>query len=117
MKIIKKLKEKLRSIKENFAQKTIRQKIRICIVLVLLLTFLFFVIKGNFFDTQANISDAPTSTSQTSDDESSYNEEPSAPRAKNKVRININWIDVGILGVLCIAYGVHKFREKKRERR
>lgn len=111
-----KIKDHIGNIKENFAQKTIRQKIRFCIMILLLLTFLFFLIKGNFFD----VRESPTSeTSQSSYSGESYEDskEEQSTQSSNKVHFQINWIDIGVLAVLCTAYGVHKYREKKREKR
>lgn len=110
-----KIKDHISNIKENFAKKTIQQKIRFCIMLLLLLTFLFFLIKGNFFD----VRELPTSeTSQSSySGESNEDSREQSTQSSNKVHFHINWIDIGVLTLLCTAYCVHKYREKKREKR
>lgn len=107
-------------LKESFAKKTIRQKIRICIGLSLLVTFIFFVIKGNFFDTRT--SPQPSELSQVADttdsgEESSPPQEESNAQSSGNVSFHINWLDIGILAALLTAYGAHKYREKKREKR
>lgn len=105
-------------LKESFESKTIPQRIRICIGLTLVITFIFFVIKGNFFDTRTTTA-PPQETSQSADsvDGSSPPQEESNAQSDSKVRFNISWLDIGILAALFTAYGVHKYREKKREKR
>lgn len=101
---------------EKLKEKTIPQKIRICIGLTLVLTFIFFVIKGNFFDERTVAPPQETSQSENSGESSPPQEETNAP-SESKVRFNISWLDIGILAALFTAYGVHKYREKKREKR
>lgn len=108
-------------LKESFESKTIPQRIRICIGLTLVITFIFFVIKGNFFDTRTTTA-PPQETSQSADngESSPPSQEESNAQSDSKdskVRFNISWLDIGILAALFTAYGVHKYREKKREKR
>lgn len=88
-------------LRDYWSKKSLKQKILLCIGLILVLTFIFFFVKGNFLDRQA-AADNTTSVSQ-----SESRTEPEA-----EIQFRINWIDIGILAVLFGAYGIHKFREK-----
>ena len=90
-----------------------KQRICICIVVPLMLTLLFFTVKENFF---------PQSSSQTSVSESGENnsdeETTDAPLTENKpLAFHISLMDSGILIAVITAYIVHKFREKRKQRR
>lgn len=100
-------------LREYWQKKTLKQRIYLCIGLGLILTFLFFVIKGNFFDNR--IPDNP----QISQSESSDREQENSESESNdsNPQFHINWLDIGILAALFTAYGIHKHREKKKERR
>lgn len=107
-------------LKESFASKTIPQKIRICIGLTLVITFIFFVIKGNFFDERTAAPSPETSQisqSTESSGDGSPPQEDTSTQSSGKVHFNISWLDIGILAALFTAYGIHKYREKKREKR
>lgn len=104
-------------LKESFASKTIPQKIRICIGITLVLTFIFFVIKGNFFDTRAQEASQISQSAESSEESAHPQEETTTPQSDNKLHFNISWLDIGIMAALFTAYGVHKYREKKREKR
>lgn len=112
-----KFKERAENIKEKFAKKTIRQKIRFCIGLTLLLIFLFFIIKGNTYDlwvggnTQSQAENVVPGSSDNSDSSTESLPPNKAPTFK------INWLDAAILAALGTAYGVHKYRENKQNRR
>ena len=119
-----KIKERVGKFKGSFSKKTIRQKIWFCIALTLVLVFLFFIIKGNTYDlwkssaaqTQkteeySEISDSVVSEEKTDSAESSDKPQKTMPK------FNISRLDVGIMIALFGAYGIHKYREKKRERR
>lgn len=97
-------------LKNYWAGKSVRQRIYLCIVMVLLLTFLFFVVKGNTFDKLV-----PTSQ-QTSVSQSADNGEDSAETVE-EIHFHISWIDIGVLGAVFAAYGIHKYRQKKKEKR
>lgn len=112
-----KIQNQFRKIKENFARKTIRQRIHICIGISLLLIFLFFIIKGNFFDAREVPASAVSQSADSGESSDSSSEEQGTQNSDNRVRFHINWIDLGALAALCTAYGVHKYREKKREKR
>ncbi|MBR4096367.1 MAG: hypothetical protein IKK42_03570 [Oscillospiraceae bacterium] len=80
-----------------FMNKSVKQRIAICFVAVMLLVFLFFVIKANFFD-------IPLETAEGAD-------EPSRPQ------FHISLLDIGLLLVTVAVYLIHKFREKRKQRR
>ena len=77
--------------------KSIKQRIFFCIVLTVMLVFLFFIIKGNFFD-----------TIEAAEDAEKTNTDP---------QFNISFIDIGILLAVVAAYCIHKIREKRKQRR
>lgn len=103
--------------KENFSGKTIPQKIWFCIGALLLLIFLFFIIKGNIFDNRELLASEISQSADRGENSDSSAEEQSAQNSDNWARFHISWIDLGVLAALCTAYGVHKYREKKREKR
>ncbi len=78
-------------------EKSVKQRIFICIVLIAMLTLLFFVIKANFMD-------IPLETAE----ETTLTESP---------QFHIGSIDVGLLLAVIAAYSIHKFREKRKHRR
>lgn len=78
----------------RFMSKSVKQRVIICIVLAAFLTLLFFTIKANFFDIP---SEADTETE--------------APQ------FHISPIDIGLLLISVTVYSVHKFREKRKQRR
>jgi len=99
-----------------FSRKSIGQRIRLIIALVALLTFCFFIIKGNFFDNTADTTNQAASqaeiievtTSEATSEVTQTTEPPS---------FHVSIIDVGLLVAVVTAYAVHKMRERKRERR
>lgn len=99
-----------------FSSKSIGQRIRLIIAFVALLTFCFFIIKGNIFDKKTDTPNQATSqteiievtTSEATAEVTQTTEPPS---------FHISLIDVGILIAVITAYTIHKLRERKRERR
>ncbi len=79
-----------------------------------MITLLVFTIKANFFDRpvdnpQTEISESiETSKGEIADNVPIENELP---------QFRISLIDVGVLLAVVIAYGIHKFREKRKQRR
>lgn len=112
-----KIKKQFRKVKGNFSKKTIRQRIHICIGISLLLIFLFFIIKGNFFDAGKMPASEMSQSADSGEGSDNSAEEQGTQVSGNKIRFHINWIDLGVLAALCTIYGVHKYREKKREKR
>lgn len=98
-------------LREYWSKKSLKQRVYLCIGVALILTFLAFFIKGNFIDNR--IFDDQAETSQSSD----TNEEAQASESSGFELSDIPWIDLGVLAALFTAYGIHKYREKKRERR
>lgn len=99
-----------------FISKSIGQRIRLIIAFVALLTFCFFIIKGNFFDKKT---DTPNQdTSQTEIIEATTSESTAeVTQTAEPLSFHISIIDVGILVAVVAAYTIHKLRERKRERR
>lgn len=86
----------IRKIAAYIKGKSVKQRIYIGIVLVVMVTLIVFTIKANFID-------APTADS--SADTSSL---PS---------FHISLVDVGVLLAVVTAYLIHKYRELKKQRR
>lgn len=80
-----------------FMSKSVKQRIIICIVITVLLTLLFFVIKANFFD-------IPLETAE----ETQQTERP---------QFHISLVDMGLLLAAVAAFSIHKIREKRKQRR
>lgn len=102
-------------LREYWNKKTLKQRIYLCMGIVLVLTFFAFFIKGNFIDPKS--SDAPQAETSYSSDTSSTSEETQTSESGGFKLSDIPWIDLGVLAALFTAYGIHKYREKKRERR
>ncbi len=96
-------------------EKSVKQRICICIVLTVMITLLFFTIKENFFGC---IPDTPQ-TSASESAESSVENETSDSISENyePPQFHVSLIDVGVLLAVIAAYSVHKIREKIRHRR
>ena len=77
--------------------KSVRQRIFTCIIAVVMLTFLFFIIKANIFD-------VPPDTAEGA--------EPA-----DRPRFHISLVDIGLLAAVTGAYVIHKIREKRKQRR
>ncbi len=77
-----------------FKEKSVKQKIAIIVVAVAMLTLLFFTIKANFFDVPAE-----------------------ADGADSKPQFRIGISDTIMLLAVVVVYGIHKFREKRKQRR
>lgn len=94
--------------------KSVKQRICVCIVAAAVITLLAFTIKANFID--KHLGNFPqteiTENIGTSEGENSEN----VP-AKNEPQFHISLIDVGVLLAVVTAYGIHKFREKRKQRR
>ena len=89
---------------EYLAGKSIRQRILLAVGAALLIIFLFFVVKGNVG------SFAPAPDESTAETAESAEEVP-APT------LHVGIIDIIPLAAVSAGYGIHKLREKKRERR
>ncbi len=95
-------------IKDYFAKKTPKQRIFSVIGFTLIAVLIFFIIKGNIYDSQRrNSAKSDQSNSESSNDSEDQSE----------IRFHINWLDIAIPAAIFGAYGIHKYREKKREKR
>lgn len=80
-----------------FMGKSVKQRIFICIIAIVLLTFLFFIIKAIVFD-------MPPDTAEGA--------EPA-----DRPQFHISLVDIGLLTAVTGAYIIHKIREKRKQRR
>ncbi len=84
----------MKKLRDWFMGKSVKQRIVTIIIAIVLLVFLFFIIKANFID-------IPTDTAE----------------QDNRPQFRISIIDIGLLIVAVGAYLFHKYREKLRQRR
>ena len=106
---------------ETWCSKSIIQRIYIIIFLFLLLIFLFFIVKGNFFD-NANVTDTQSNITSTAEAESNETDEEIIPgintnNSESQISFHISLWDVGILLAVVIAYLIHKYKERKKDKR
>lgn len=95
--------------------KSVKQRICICIVAAAVITLLAFTIKANFIDKP--LCNFPQ-TEITENIGTSEGESTESVSAENKLpQLRISLIDVGVLLAVVTAYGIHKFREKRKQRR
>lgn len=87
----------IKKLYNSFMGKSVKQRIFICIIAVVLLTFLFFIIKAKFFDIPLE----PAEGSEPSD----------------RPQFHISLVDIGLLAAVTGAYVIHKIREKRKQRR
>ncbi len=87
----------IKKLYNSFMGKSVKQRIFICIIAVVLLTFLFFIIKANIFD-------VPPDTAEVA--------EPA-----DRPQFHISLVDIGLLAAVTGAYVIHKIREKRKQRR
>ena len=87
----------IKKLYNTIMSKSVMQRIIICIVAVVLLTFLFFIIKANFFDIPLE----PAEGSEPSD----------------RPQFHISLVDMGLLAAVIGAYIIHRIREKRKRRR
>ena len=87
----------IKKLYNSFMDKSVRQRIFTCIIAVVMLTFLFFIIKANIFD-------VPPDTAEGA--------EPA-----DRPRFHISLVDIGLLAAVTGAYVIHKIREKRKQRR
>lgn len=86
----------IRKLYNSFMNKSIKQRIIICIVITAMFTLLFFAIKANFFDVPLEAEEAEQA---------------------DRPQFHISLIDMGLLAVVIIAYIIHKIREKRKQKR
>lgn len=102
-------------LREYWRKKSLKQRIYLCVGLGFILIFLFFAIKGSFFDKR--VPDNPQTEISQSESEDSEQENSGSEGEDSEIHFRVNWIDIGVLAVLFTAYGIHKYREKKKEKR
>lgn len=96
-------------------KKSIKQRICICIVAAAVITLLAFTIKANFIDKPLGNFPQTEITENIGTSEGESTESVSAENELPQLRISL--IDVGVLLAVVTAYGIHKFREKRKQRR
>ena len=94
---------------DYFPHKSVKQRVYLIIGFVLLLTLCFFIIKGNIVDKPTKQTNTSSSVSQEA--ESGTEEIPS------DFKFHISIIDIAPLCVVTAGYGIHRYRQAKRERR
>lgn len=97
-------------LKEYWQSKSLSQRIRLCIIIVLMITFAFFLIKGNFFDNK----DIPPETSQS--DSSVVSSELETDEDTAVGFFQSGWVDIAILITLIIVYGIIKYIKTRKWR-
>ena len=90
-----------------------KQRICICIVLVAMLTLLFFTVKENFFGQNAPQMSVSESAENITESETTDN----SPTEYEPPSFHISLIDMGVLLAVIAAYSVHKIREKRKQGR
>lgn len=101
----------MRKLYESFIQRSVRARIGIIIAFVLLLVFCFYIIKANMFNGNSSteiISEITAETAEAATAEVTESE---------PLQFHIGILDIVLLVGAFTAYGIHKFREKKREER
>lgn len=96
-----------------FSEKSTKQKVLFVIGALLLAAFVFFFIKGNFFDNR-NVSNE---TSQTCSDGTSQNEDGSQNTPATKAKFHIGFIDIVILLALIAVYVIRIIIKRRNNRR
>lgn len=96
-----------------FGEKSIKQKILFVIGVLLISTFVFFFIKGNFFDNRQTSSE----TSQTYSDSTSQSEEVPQNAPENTAKFHIGFFDIVILLALISVYVVRFIIKRRNNRR
>lgn len=87
----------IKKLYNSFMGKSVKQRIFICIIAVVLLTFLFFIIKANIFDMAPDTAEGA--------------EPADCPR------FHISLVDIGLLAAVIGAYIIHRIHEKRKHRR
>ncbi len=98
---------------EYFSRKSGKQRVFFIIGFILIAVFVFFFIKGNFFDNKSSEQNSEMSISDTSQSEESSNSQIQYEDAE----FHISLLDLLILLAIIIIFVIHKIREKIRHRR
>lgn len=105
-----------KKIGDYFSAKSVKQRIYIVIALSLLIFFLVFFIKGNFFDNRAPTDSAATSSVSQSSDETSDNSE-TPPAKSSEPQFHISFFDLAILIAAIAIIIIRRFIGKRKFRR
>lgn len=97
--------------------KSVKQRISICIVLTVMLTFLFFTVKANFFDNSEPPQTSVSEYAEHTDNAAEDGTEDGAAENYEPPKFHISLIDVGVLLSVIVAYSIHKIREKRKQGR
>lgn len=98
-----------------FSAKSVKQRIYIVIALSLLIFFLVFFIKGNFFDNRAPTESTTSSVSQSSEETSDNSE--TSPAKSSEPQFHISFFDLAILIVAIAIIIIRRFVGKRKFRR
>lgn len=104
-----------KKIGDYFSAKSVKQRIYIVIALSLLIFFLVFFIKGNFFDNRAPTESAATSSVSQSDETSDNSETP--PAKSSEPQFHISFFDLAILIAAIAIIIIRRFIGKRKFRR
>ena len=104
-----------KKIGDYFTAKSVKQRIYIVIALSLLIFFLVFFIKGNFFDNRAPTESATTSSVSQSDETSDNSETP--PANSSEPQFHISFFDLAILIAAIAIIIIRRFIGKRKFRR
>lgn len=104
-----------KKIGDYFSAKSVKQRIYIVIALSLLIFFLVFFIKGNFFDNRAPTESAATSSVSQSDETSDNSETP--PAKSSEPQFYISFFDLAILIAAIAIIIIRRFIGKRKFRR
>lgn len=100
-----------------FTAKSVKQRIGVIIAFALLMNFVVFFIKGNFFDNRSRTyENSQTSVSDTSQSEENADGNSEVSQG-NDIKFHISVIDMVILLVVIAFFVIHKIREKQKHRR
>ena len=98
-----------------FSAKSVKQRIYIVIALSLLIFFLVFFIKGNFFDNRAPTESTTSSVSQSSEETSDNSE--TSPAKSSEPQFHISFFDLAILIAAIAIIIIRRFIGKRKFRR
>lgn len=107
------MKNPIKAFSSYFTAKSVKQRIYIVIAFSLLIFFLVFFIKGNFFDNRAE--QPKSSVSQSSDETSDNSETP--PTKSSEPQFHINYFDLAILIIAVAIIIIHRIVGKHKNRR
>lgn len=104
-----------KKIGDYFSAKSVKQRIYIAIALSLLIFFLVFFIKGNFFDNRAPTESTTSSVSQSSEETSDNSE--TSPAKSSEPQFHISFFDLAILIAAIAIIIIRRFIGKRKFRR